>query len=67
MSMYSLLIEPILTEKSNMLRTEPRGDCKIINVKPKKKNRRMSRRGYTRSYKKAIIVLDGKESIDIVK
>ena len=42
-------------------------DCKIINVKPKKKNRRMSRRGYTRSYKKAIIVLDGKESIDIVK
>ena len=34
---------------------------------PKKKNRRMSRRGYTRSYKKAIIVLDGKESIDIVK
>ena len=44
-----------------------RKDCKIINVKPKKKNRRMSRRGYTRSYKKAIIVLDGKESIDIVK
>ena len=98
---YILLkqLEPILTEKSNMLRTEPRGtekryyvfrvrqdankqelmkavakifnvhplDCKIINVKPKKKNRRMSRRGYTRSYKKAIIVLDGKESIDIVK
>ena len=42
MSMYSLLIEPILTEKS-------------------------SKRGYTRSYKKAIIVLDGKEKIDIVK
>ena len=42
-------------------------DCKIINVKPKKKNRRMSKRGYTRSYKKAIIVLDGKEKIDIVK
>ncbi len=98
-NMYSLIIEPILTEKSNMLRTAPRGtdkryyvfrvrqdankveikkainkifnvhpiDCKIINVKPKKKNRRMSRRGYTRSYKKAIIVLDGKEKIDILK
>lgn len=96
---YSLIIEPILTEKSNILRTEPRGtekryyvfrvrkdvnktevikaakeifnvnplDCKIINVKPKKKNRRMSKRGYTRSYKKVIIVLDGKEKIDILK
>lgn len=98
-NMYSLIIEPILTEKSNILRTEPLNtdkryyvfkvredankpelmktvqklfnvhpiDCKIINVKPKKKNRRMSKKGYTRSYKKAIIVLDGKEKIDIVK
>lgn len=99
MSMYSLLIEPILTEKSNILRTDPKGtdkryyvfkvrqdtnkielikavekifnvhplDCKIINVKPKKKNRKMSKRGYTRKYKKAIIVLDGKDNIDILK
>ena len=32
MSMYSLLIEPILTEKSNMLRTEPRGTEKRYYV-----------------------------------
>ena len=99
MEARDVIIRPILTEKSNILRTEPKGtekryyvfkvrqdankselmkavekifnvhplDCKIINVKPKKKNRRMSKRGYTRSYKKAIIVLDGKEKIDIVK
>lgn len=98
-NVYSLIIEPILTEKSNMLRTEPRNtekryyvfrvrqdankteikkaiekiynvkpiDCKIMNVKPRKKNRRMSKSGYTRSYKKAIVVLDGKEKIDILK
>lgn len=96
---YSLIIEPILTEKSNVLRTEPNNtekryyvfrvhqdankpeiikavktiygvnplDCNIINVKPKKKNRRMSRRGYTRNYKKAIITLSGKEKIEIIK
>ncbi len=96
---YSLIIEPILTEKTNTLRTEPHNtekryyvfrvhkdankpeimkainslyqvnplDCKVINVKPRKKNRRMSRRGYTRSYKKAIVVLDGKEKIEIIK
>ncbi len=96
---YSLIIEPILTEKTNILRTEPHNTekryyvfkvhkdankpeiiksikelydvnplgCRIINVKPRKKNRRMSRRGYTRSYKKAIIILDGKEKIEIIK
>ena len=32
MSMYSLLIEPILTEKSNILRTEPKGTEKRYYV-----------------------------------
>ncbi|MBI4977447.1 MAG: 50S ribosomal protein L23 [Spirochaetes bacterium] len=95
---YSILIEPMLTEKSNKLK-EGDGktkrhytfhvrndankieviravaklynvkpvDCRIVNVKPRRKNRRMSAEGYTRSYKKAIVTLGNNEKIEILK
>lgn len=95
---YSIIIEPVLTEKSNDLReqegkkkhytfkvhrdankveivkaikkiydVEPLS-CRVVNIKPKRKNRRMSALGYTRSWKKAIITLDDeKDSIELVK
>lgn len=98
-SMYNLVIEPILTEKSNNLRESAKNStktqytfkvrkdanktevmkaiksiydvtpvaCNMVNVKPKKKNRRMSAQGYTRSWKKAVVTLDNNETIELFK
>ncbi|MEK6796562.1 MAG: 50S ribosomal protein L23 [Spirochaetota bacterium] len=41
--------------------------CSIINVKPRKKNRRMSAGGYTQLWKKAIISLGKGEKIEALK
>lgn len=41
--------------------------CSIINVKPRRKNRRMSAGGYTQLWKKAIISLAKGEKIEALK
>lgn len=94
---YNLILEPILTEKSNEIRGEDDKvkrhytfkvrkdankveilkaieklydvrpvDCRIINVKPKRKNRRMSAQGYTRSWKKAIVTVKAGDSLPVI-
>ena len=85
-----IIIEPLLTEKTNRMREEqtysfrvdPRAnklqireavetlfgvhpmDCRVINVKPKPKRVRY-RKGFTSSWKKAIVTLPPGESIGI--
>lgn len=88
MQMRNVIIEPLLTEKSNVLReqnkfmfkVDPRAnklqimqavrerfdvhpvDCNIVNVKRKPKRVRY-RKGYTASWKKAIVTLARDEKI----
>jgi large subunit ribosomal protein L23 len=90
MDLEQVIIEPLLTEKSNTqrerkkytFRIDPRANkvevikavkklfdvhplkCNIIQVKPKPKRVRF-RKGYTSSWKKAIITLPKDESISI--
>ncbi len=85
-----IIIEPLLTEKTNRLReshmyafrVDPRAnkiqiraavrelfdvhptDCHVINVKRKPKRVRY-RKGYTASWKKAVVTLPANESIGI--
>ena len=85
-----VIIEPLLTEKTNLLRethkyafrVDPRANklqvreaveqlfgvhpvnCRIINVKRKPKRVRF-RKGYTSSWKKAIVTLPPSETIGI--
>ena len=85
-----VIIEPLLTEKTNRMREEqkyafrvdPRANklqiraaieelfevhpthCTVMNVKPKPKRVRY-RKGYTSSWKKAIVTLPAGESIEI--
>ena len=88
MKIEGIIVEPLLTEKSNSLRDErkytfkvdPRANkiqicravvdlfdvhpvkCNIIKVKPKPKRVRY-KKGYTSSWKKAIVTLRDGESI----
>lgn len=85
-----IIIEPLLTEKTNRMRedhtysfrVDPRAnklqikaavetlfgvhptECRVVNVKPKPKRVRY-RKGFTASWKKAIVTLPPGESIGI--
>jgi large subunit ribosomal protein L23 len=88
--MRDVIIEPLLTEKSNILReqnkymfkVDPRANklqimsavrelfdvhpvaCNIVNVKPKPKRVRY-RKGYTASWKKAVVTVRENERIPL--
>jgi large subunit ribosomal protein L23 len=88
--MRDIIIEPLLTEKSNILReqnkyffkVDPRANklqvmnavqklfnvhpvsCNIVNVKPKPKRVRYQK-GYTASWKKAVVTLRENERIPL--